>query len=123
MVFCMILGIEKIIRDREGKLGEMKIGDTAYTLPWMCVILKNGDVYLSKYAPLKTELGGTSCLKVMRDESGYSLDFSEVYRFDSYSDTIEEKVSCIVGGKSEDWFKVGNITDEFKRQNGVQIHE
>ena len=116
----MIKGIDRIIQSMQGKLGQMKEGDVKFTLPWMCVITKNGDVFLNSDAPLNNDLAGTSELKVIKTSEGYDLDFSNVERFDSFADSLEEKVSCIVGGKLDDWFKVGNITDEYKRQRLLQ---
>jgi hypothetical protein len=112
----MIIGLDKIIKERPNLIKDMKDGFSGYAVPWSCHILKNGDVYLNGMYTIDGDRPhGTAELKITRTSKGYDLDFTSVDGFDSFLDTLEDCYKGCVGSKKEDWIKVGNVTEEYQR--------
>ena len=114
--FTMIVGLERILNERPNLIKAMNNGDSGYAVSWACHILKNGDVYLNGVFDIEGDRPhGTCDLKITKTSKGYDLDFTNVKNFDSYSETLEDCVNCCIGSKTEDWIKVGNVTQEYQR--------
>lgn len=112
----MIIGLERVLKERPNLIKAMNDGDSGYAVSWACHILKNGDVYLNGVYDIEGNTPhGTCNMKITKTKSGYDLDFTDVEHFDSYSDTLEDCVNGCMGSKKEDWIKVGNVTQEYQR--------
>lgn len=62
----------------EKELGEMRVGEVGFTLPWAMSVLKNGKCYLNNVYPVRGKSKGTSQLFVYRDSDGYHVDLSDI---------------------------------------------
>ena len=111
----MIRGLDKIMNERPTLIKNIRVGQKGYAVPWGSVILKNGDVYLNGMYDIEPESHGTLELYIEKTTNGFIVDYSKVERFDSYADTLDDKVKGVMGSKKEDWIKVGNVTEEYKR--------
>lgn len=111
----MIRGLDKVMNERPCLIKNLKAGQRGYAVSWASVILKNGDVYLNGMYDIEPESHGTLELYIEKTVDGFIVDYSKVDRFDSYADSLEDKANCVMGSKIEDWIKVGNVTEEYKR--------
>lgn len=111
----MIIGLERIIQNRLSQIMNMKVGDYGYSVPWAVCILKNGDIMLNKSCVLYKDANDTLTLFVKRTVEGYDLDFSQVETFEGFADTLEEVVESDPDDSIENWIKVGNVSEEYKK--------
>lgn len=111
----MIRGLERVMSERPTLIKNLQPGQKGYAVSWASVILKNGDVYLNGMYDIEPKMGGALQLYIEKTVNGFIVDYSKVERFDDYADSLDDKVKCVVGSKKEDWIKVGNVTEEYKR--------
>jgi hypothetical protein len=117
----MITGLEKIIKNKPPQVKELRIGMVGWCVPWAVCILKNGDVFLNRTYLCYPNTEGATTLKITKVENGFDLDFTLVESFERFAQTLDEITEDDPDDIIENWVKVGNVSEEFKRESKGKV--
>lgn len=91
---------------RERTLADMKIGETAWTMPWGMWVDNSGRCWLNPNYPAEKTPGGTVELKVERRGDSF-----HVTNHDPTHKWTPEKEPCYSGHTMDDWLPVAKFTN------------
>lgn len=70
---------------------------------------------LNKTYMVYKEINSTANLSVKRTNIGFDLDFTNVDDFQGFADTLEDVVNDDPDDSIDNWIKVGNVSEEYKK--------